>query len=159
MMMKRKHIFILTLMSCDIAFSQHPYSHGNGGALYWGLVGLLAYGLWSLVLHIIPIIWSYIKKMFVNNTKTHNLIELPETMDSNASGVNAINVYQPIAEEIIVLDDTEKSSDSITNNMDQNINETCSRVDRGTPRFCHHCGAKIDYESGKFCKYCGNELV
>lgn len=155
MTMKRKFFFLMSLMSCNVAFSQHPYSHGHGGALYWGLVGALAYVIWFLVLHIVPVLWSFIKEM-LTSAKEHLSAQSPNALDLERTRVKSTNTGDPYSEEVILgVSEVYPSANEFVIN---NVPETSIRIEDGMPKFCHHCGAKIDYESGKFCKYCGNEL-
>jgi len=155
--MKRRYVLMMALVSCNVTFSQHPYSHGHGGALYWGLVGALAYVFWFLVLRIVPALWFLFKEM-LNRAKERKSTESSKPLDSGNTCVASVSTDTSYSEEVIILDASETLA-SVTELIGQDNPEDSIRVDSGIPKFCHHCGAKIDYESGKFCKYCGNELV
>lgn len=138
MNMKRLYVLTMLVLSCTLAFSQHPYSH-SGGAFYWAIIGgisaVLLYLLRFLLIFFIATIKGAYKKW--NEKKS----EFKGTCESDG---NTIGCYEP-EEDSPIEENNKVISDELFN---EELKSTENKV------HCVHCDKLISADSS-YCNYCG----
>lgn len=131
----RLFLFFVFINSLPI-FSQHPGQRG-GGAFYWGLIGAIAWGFFSLFIFLLKKTNNYIKNhKFRNMKKKESISNLEEKNTDLLENDDEKSLFSQVSQLAEKQDDKKKGNEY---------------------KYCKNCGRPI-VVGAKYCPYCGGKL-
>ena len=145
--MKRLYVFVLAILCCTLAFSQHPHSRG-GNPLYWALVGGISAGM----LYVFYLLFGLLANI-INRLKRgdFNLIEKFHSLFPKTGNKDIVSESEMHGNLQVDRDELHEIN-SEDNHQDTTLCKQCGKQISAVALYCSYCGASQNRAPSKLIK-------